>query len=106
VHILPAPPAFTSGTLPGPAYVGISYSFAFTASGNPASAFSVTDGSLPPGLVLDDATGLLSGRPTATGTYTFTVTASNSVYPAATQEATIEVRAIVYLPLVLRQSED
>lgn len=65
-------------------------------------AFRVTGGSLPPGLVLDGASDLLSGTPTTPGTYTFAITASNGVAPDATQEVTIEVVTVVHRPLVLR----
>ena len=44
-----------------------------------ASTFSLTAGSLPPGLSLDPATGKITGTPTATGTYTFTVSADSTV---------------------------
>ncbi len=48
----------------------------FPVGGSPPYTFSVSAGSLPPGLTLTsplNLTGLLSGTPTATGTYNFTV---------------------------------
>ncbi len=36
-------------------------------------------GSLPPGLMLDECTGIISGVPTATGSYTFTVRATDAI---------------------------
>ncbi|MDE3198037.1 MAG: putative Ig domain-containing protein, partial [Acidobacteriota bacterium] len=45
--------------------------------GIPPYTFSVTDGTLPPGLNLDPS-GMLSGTPTSSGNYTFTVTATDS----------------------------
>ncbi|HUZ46830.1 MAG TPA: Ig domain-containing protein [Terriglobia bacterium] len=45
-------------------------------------SWSVTAGSLPPGLTLDAPSGLVSGTPTATGTSTFTVTVADSSSPA------------------------
>ena len=58
--------------------VGTPYSFAFTASGSPAPTFTlVTPNSQPTGLSLSTA-GVLSGTPSAAGTFTFAVQASNS----------------------------
>jgi hypothetical protein len=41
--------------------------------------FSVTAGSLPPGIVLGASTGILSGTPTTAGNYSFTVTATDNL---------------------------
>jgi len=62
---------------------GQAYSYTFTATGNPAPTFTVSSGSLPTGLSLAAATGVLSGTPSVTGTFTFVVQASNGVSPAA-----------------------
>jgi 6-phosphogluconolactonase (cycloisomerase 2 family) len=43
-----------------------------------AQSFSITSGSLPPGLSLGSSSGVISGTPTTTGSFTFTVTASDS----------------------------
>jgi hypothetical protein len=48
-----------------------------------ATAFAVTAGALPAGLVLDAGTGTLAGTPTAAGVYAFTVTASNGARSAS-----------------------
>lgn len=64
-------------TLPAPV-AGVPYSQTITASGGTAPySFAVTAGALPPGLTLSVG-GLLSGPPTATGAYTFTVTATDA----------------------------
>lgn len=81
--IVPTAPLFTASTPPG-GTVSTAYSYTFTASGSPAPTFAVASGSLPAGLTLDSATGVLSGTPTTAGTSTFTVTASNGVAPDAT----------------------
>lgn len=58
--------------------VGSNYSQTFTASGGTASyAYTISAGSLPPGLSLAPG-GLLSGKPTADGSFNFTVTATDS----------------------------
>lgn len=69
-------PTITDGPPPTTGTVGVPYSFTYTDVGFPTPVFSFT-GSLPPGLTLSSA-GMLSGIPTATGTYTGTVTATNS----------------------------
>src|SRR5207245_2387260 len=65
------------------AVVGAPYSYSFVATGTPAPTYSVASGSLPAGLSLDAATGVLSGTPTSSATATFTVSASNGVSPDA-----------------------
>ncbi len=58
--------------------VGVAYSQAITASGGTAPySFAVTAGALPAGLTLSPG-GLLSGTPTAGGTFAFTITATDS----------------------------
>jgi hypothetical protein len=64
---------FPAGTI-GTAYNGQS----FTASGGTAPySFAVTGGTFPPGLSLA-SNGTISGTPTATGTFLFTVTATDN----------------------------
>ncbi|MCH3863159.1 putative Ig domain-containing protein, partial [Campylobacter jejuni] len=54
------------------------YSQTVTASGGTGSySFATTAGSLPPGLTLS-AGGVISGTPTAGGTYNFTLTSTDS----------------------------
>jgi len=47
--------------------------------GTGAKTFSVTSGALPPGLILNSTTGVIRGTPTATGTYLFTIAATDTV---------------------------
>ncbi len=59
--------------------IGGNYSQQFTQSGGIGGiTWSVSIGSLPPGLMLDPGTGLLSGIPTVPGTFGFTVRAADS----------------------------
>jgi hypothetical protein len=51
----------------------------------------VTAGSLPPGLTLNSATGVISGTPHVAGTYAFTVTATDSESPAMTASAPLSI---------------
>lgn len=56
-----------------------SYEQQLNADGDPTITWSITEGSLPEGLSLDENTGIISGKPSAGGKYTFTVTATNSI---------------------------
>lgn len=86
-------PVFTADSPPSTATVGARYSYTFAASGHPAPTFSVSSGSLPPGLSLDSHTGILSGTPTTPGSSTFTVSASNGTNPDALSPAITIMRA-------------
>lgn len=67
-----APTTLPSGTRT------VAYSNVLTASGGTAPyTYAVTAGALPGGLTLTGA-GVLSGTPTATGSFNFTVTATDS----------------------------
>ena len=69
--------ALSPATLPTP-QVGIAYSQRLTASGGTAPyAFAVTAGALPTGLTLA-SDGTLSGTPSAAGSFTYTITATDS----------------------------
>jgi YVTN family beta-propeller protein len=84
------PPTITNGPPPN-GTVGVAYSFTYTSTGSPT--FSVTAGSLPPGLSLSSA-GVISGTPTTVGTFTGTVTATNGTAPDATQDFSITIFAV------------
>ncbi|HCA59332.1 MAG TPA: polysaccharide-degrading enzyme [Blastocatellia bacterium] len=71
------------------------FSAPLTASGGTGSfSWSVSAGSLPPGVRLDPATGILFGRPRRTGTFGFTVTVSDAAHPGeiASREFEVQVR--------------
>ena len=75
--------------------VGQAGTFTVTTSGVPNSTLSET-GALPSGVTFTDngdGTATLAGTPTprSSGTYPFTITATNSVSPAATQSFTLTV---------------
>ena len=79
---LKVPPVLTAAGAPTTGTVGQAYSYTYTATGYPDPTFTVSSGTLPAGLTLTSA-GALSGTPTHSGTYTFTVTASNGAAPDA-----------------------
>lgn len=100
-------PEITSAEPPTLTTAGTPYSHTFTASGFPLPTFEVTGGALPPGLTLNEASGLLSGTPSTGGAYTFTLTVSNGVAPNVTQPVAMDNRVVdnrvrLYLPLVIR----
>ena len=53
--------------------------------------FGVSQGDLPAGLTLDPADGAITGTPTATGTFSFTLTADNGIGAPATKDETITI---------------
>lgn len=61
------PPTAFSAATPPTGTVGSAYSYTFIANGAPAPTCSVFSGTLPPGLTLNSATGVLSGTPTGAG---------------------------------------
>lgn len=61
------------------AATGMPYAQLITASGGTAPyTFAVTSGALPPGLMLNSVTGLVSGTPSASGNYTLTIGATDA----------------------------
>ena len=73
ISVRPANPDLTPGQ------VGVTYNRAFTANGGLAPyTFSIGNGALPGGLSLDSATGILSGSPSVSGTFSFAIQANDN----------------------------
>lgn len=89
----PEVPDWLYDSPPSFARVGWNYSYMFWAPAFPTPSYTVTSGSLPPGLQLMPY-GTLSGKATTPGTYDFTVTARNLGGSAA-----LPVRIVVRPPL-------
>lgn len=74
-----APSAFSDNTLAQITY-DVSYTDQVVANApadSPSTRYNITSGALPAGLELDTKTGSITGTPTASESYAFTVTASN-----------------------------
>jgi uncharacterized repeat protein (TIGR01451 family) len=76
---------------PPTAHVGVPYSTSLTAQGGtPPYAYSVLAGTLPAWASLDPATGVISGTPTATGTFTLTFQVADGV-PATADAGPVDL---------------
>ncbi len=92
---LPPPPA---------GQVGLAYSDPLTVTGGTGPyVWSVSAGTLPPGLTLDPASGLLAGTPTTVGSFPFTVKVVDSAGQSATQALSVQITAG---PLVITKSAE
>ena len=84
------PVAITAVSL-GSGYAGEAYAGSVSATGGAGNyAWSVASGTLPAGLTLNSSTGAISGTPSAAGTFTFTVQATD-YHSAATQTMTVVI---------------
>jgi len=77
------------GSTPPNSSIGNPYTFIVPATGTPALTYSLSAGALPPGLTLNPTTGAITGTPTTTGTFDFTINVSNGIGPDATHDYTI-----------------
>ncbi len=83
---------------------------AYTAAISPATggtapySYALTAGALPSGVVLDAATGALSGTPTVSGTFNFTLTVTDSTPSPAAQASQSYTLSIAGATLVPGQS--
>ncbi len=76
--------------------VGIAYSHFFPATGGvPPYTFSKTAGVLPPGLILNAATGELAGTPTVSGLFTFTIRVTDSYAGGPPNTADVECSILI-----------
>ncbi|MEV8339298.1 Ig domain-containing protein [Leucobacter sp. NPDC077196] len=85
--IVTAAPVWVDTTL-GSLRVGTEFFDGVFAEGTPAATYAVTAGSLPSGLALNELTGAITGTPTASGAFAFTISASNGVGEAISYEFT------------------
>ena len=97
VSVAPAPsPLVISTSLLPNGTVGVAYDATLAATGGtPPYSWSVISGALPPGLLLDAATGAIKGTPTTSGPYAFTVQVKDAAAlpQSASQAFTISIAA-------------
>ncbi len=92
IAVFPLPLTLSCPTATG--QVGVLYSSALKAGGGVAPyTFSITGGSLPPGLTLNTSTGAITGTPTTAGTYNFTSQVVDSQDNTATASCSITINA-------------
>jgi len=85
-------PTITTASLPN-GTVGTAYSQILTVTGTSPITWSIVSGSLPGGLALNAATGVISGTPASSGTFNFTVKAANGFSPDATKALSVTISA-------------
>jgi hypothetical protein len=77
-------------------YVGTAYTSSLGISGGSSPfTYSISSGSLPPGLTLNSTTGVISGTPTTPGSYTFTSKVVDSNGITDTTTCTIIVKGTI-----------
>ena len=89
-------PAITTESLPG-GTVGTAYNQLLGATGSETITWSLASGTLPTGLKLSDD-GKITGTPTAAGTSTFTVTATNNI-GSDSREFTLKIEKPAFIPV-------
>jgi hypothetical protein len=96
-------PNITTSSLPG-SYVSQPYNATLIASGgNPPYTWSVmaNSGSLPPGLTLTAANGVVSGKPAVAGQYNFAIAVTDASNRSATRVLNLPVSAATNSPLII-----
>ena len=95
--------AADGSTAPLNALLGRAYSFTFIGSGGtPPFAWSIVAGSLPTGLVLAPFTGIVSGTPTALGTYQYNLQLQDATGISVVKTFTTSVVASLPTPLSIQ----
>jgi hypothetical protein len=94
IVIAPATLTISSSVLPAGTQSS-NYSSALQATGGTAPySWSISSGSLPAGLSLAASTGIISGKPTGNGNFSFGVTVKDAGSPAQTTTATVTLSLV------------
>jgi large repetitive protein len=83
----------TPATLPGWTVNRTGYTRTVTATGGMGGKVLSRTGTIPTGMTFSTATGILSGTPTATGTFNFTVTATDALSATGSQAYSVVINA-------------
>ena len=94
INVIATPPPVISNTLTAAGQEGTAFSYQITASNSPAS-FGASG--LPAGLNVNTSTGLISGTPSVTGTFTATISATNA---GGTGSATLTITVVPPTPVI------
>jgi hypothetical protein len=82
------PPTLPNGT------AGAAYNQIVSATGGTAPyTFAISSGALPTGLLLNPATGAITGTPTTPGTFSFTITATDAAGCSGSRPYTVNIAA-------------
>jgi hypothetical protein len=74
---------------------GIAYNATLLALGGTLPyTWSIAGGKLPDGLMIDAASGVISGTPTKKGNYNFTIQVSDNATPANTDTQRLSIRIV------------
>ena len=88
---LPAAPHITTSSLPAGSFNGAYNQTVLVTGGFGTLVWGVTSGGLPPGLNLNTSNGNISGTPTSTGPFTFTLRVTDSIPQFDEQNLTITI---------------
>lgn len=100
-RVLPTIAPMINSVPPPAGQIGFDYNHIFRATSSTSVTWNLTAGALPTGLTLISGSGLLSGNPSAGGTFTFTLTATNANGSTSQVVSIFIVTEIIYLEAAL-----